>query len=232
MVRFDTRDGLGCSPDRANLPAASRHNRLFCSLGFVTEPITGYGFASRLCFEQSDEVEHCPRLCGVGVRQKRLVGIKQLHVYALGLYVSENYAPEDTQPWDEELVKATDVDKIISCIISSSIVSRKKFVNALDDALLPAVKSTTSEATLGEFRTLFDNVAFRKGLHVDFYLRGGSLTAKVDDKELGSLHDPAFCRAFLDMYLGANPVSPKAKDAFRRGLQAFVSEKQSAIGAK
>ena len=159
------------------LANASFPRRLFCSLaeGIVTEPITGYGFAERLCFEQSDDINHCPRLCGVGTRHKRLVGIKQLHVYALRLNVSEEYPPTGGE-WADELVSRSDVDTIISCIISSGFVSRKKVVNALDDVLLPVVKSTDSEVTLNRFHHLFDNVTFKKGLHVDFYLQDGSLT--------------------------------------------------------
>ncbi len=209
----------------ASWPFRSRLSTLFASLsgGLVTEPCTGYGFAERLCFEQTDDVDHCPRLCGVGTRQKRLVGIKQLHVYAVGLYVGEFTSTGGA--WDEELVTRSDVDKIISCIISSGLVSRKKFVSALDDALIPAVKKTGSEATLGRFRQLFDDVAFKKGLHLDFYLRGGSLTAVADGRKLGSLHDPAFSRAFLNVYLGPEPVAPTAKTAFRKGLLSFETKK-------
>lgn len=207
----------------ARRPFRNRLTTLFASLsvGLVTEPCTGYGFAERLCFEQSDDVDHCPRLCGVGTRQKRLVGIKQLHVYAVGLYVGESFTSSG-RAWDEELVARSDVDKIISCFISSGFVSRKKFVDALDDALVPAAKSTGSEATLSRFRHLFDDVAFKKGLHLDFYLRNGSLTAVADGRKLGSLHDPAFSRAFLNVYLGPEPVSPTAKDAFRKGLLSFA----------
>lgn len=226
MVRFSSGIVLD---DVSTVTATSLpfRKRLFCSLagGLVTEPITGYGFAERLCFEQSDDVRHCPRLCGVGTRQKRLVGIKQLHVYAVGLYVSEEFTPGGSE-WAEELVSRSDVDKIISCIISSGFVSRKKFVSALDDALLPMVRSTDSEATLSRFHDLFDNVTFKKGLHLDFFLRNGSMTAVADGKKLGTLRDPTFSRAFLNIYLGPDPVSPKAKSAFRQGLLSFAADRQ------
>ena len=225
-MRFDTRDGLRLLGEASSLPLSIRSPggrsplALICSVSAtsVLEPVTGYDFPSRLCFEMSDDIHHCPRLCGVGTRQKRLVGVKQLHVYALGLYVSEDYVPEDARMWDDELVGRSDVDKIISIVISSGFVSRKKFVNALDDALLPAVKATCSEATLNRFRDLFDNVAFKKGLHIDFYLRDGKLTTKVDGRALGTLSDPYFTSAFAGVYLGADPVSPKAKEAFRKGI--------------
>lgn len=228
-MRFATCDGLLLEEEKE--PRSFFPRGALCSLAAlaalatVTEPVTGHMFRERMCFEQSDDVDvtHCPRLCGVGTRQKRLVGIKQLHVYALGLYVSEDFAPspQDARPWDEELVSRSDVDKIISIVISSSLVNRKKFVGALDDALLPVVESTSSEATLCRFRALFDNVTFKKGLHLDFYLRDGSLTAKVDGHTLGTLDDEAFSRAFAGVYLGAAPVSPKAKEAFRRGLESW-----------
>jgi hypothetical protein len=219
MVRFSSLDGLVASRKTPEV-LWDGSKKLFCSLGLasVTEPITGCRFAPRLCFHQADDVNHCPRLCGLGTRQKRLIGIKKIHVYALALYVDEGYSA-GTQHWDEELVNRPEVDKIISCIISSSLVSRKKFLNALDERLLPEVRSSDSEATLGKFRGLFDNVSFRKGLNVSFFFRKGSVMTKVDGKELGELHDPAFSRAFLNMYLGADPVSPKAKDAFRQGLE-------------
>lgn len=224
-MRFATCDGLLLKEEKelgSFFPRGALCS-VAAALATVTEPVTGHMFRERMCFEQSDDVTHCPRLCGVGTRQKRLVGVKQLHVYALGLYVSEDFAPspQDARPWDEELVSRCDVDKIISIVISSSFVNRKKFVGALDDALLPVVESTSSEATLCRFRALFDNVTFKKGLHLDFYLRDGSLTAKVDGKTLGRLDDEAFSRAFAGVYLGAAPVSPKAKEAFRRGLESW-----------
>lgn len=221
MVRFGCgRIALDDTHDVPGWPFR-RLSTLFASLSgrLVSEPCTGYSFAERLCFERTDDVDHCPRLCGVGTRQKRLVGIKQLHVYAVGLYVGEFTSTGGA--WDEELIARSDVDKIISCIISSGLVSRKKFVSALDDALLPAVKSTGSEATLSRFRHLFDDVDFKKGLHLDFYLRDGSLTAVADGRKLGSLHDPAFSRAFVSVYLGPKPVAPTAKTAFRKGLLSF-----------
>lgn len=124
-----------------------------------------------------------------------------------------------------KIIQNSDVEKVLRMVISSSLVKRNSFLKALDERLQPAVKDTKSEETLATFRSMFDDVSFRKGLDVSFFFQpGGDLVAKADGKELGRLKDPNFSREILNIYLGKDPVSSQAKEAFGRGIYKLVTE--------
>jgi hypothetical protein len=82
-------------------PAAPVPPRLpFASLSFwerhpspaaVKEKRTGTVFQGEFCL-RSGQRGACPHIVGMGVRSKRLAGIKNLDVYALALYVDEGFA--------------------------------------------------------------------------------------------------------------------------------------------
>lgn len=45
----------------------------------------------------------------------------------------------------------------------------------------------------------------------------------VRDKVVGIIQDAALPKAVFDLYLGSNPVSPPAKDAFAEGVPALLN---------
>lgn len=174
------------------------------------------------------------------VRQKKLAGIKNLNVYALALYVDQTgirsllhesigHRDEDTVCKDDEMysqvISSPNVEKVLRMVISSGLVKRNSFLKALDERLQPAVKNTASEKSLATFRSMFDNVAFRKGLDVSFYFQpGGDVVARADGKEIGRLKDANFSKEILNIYLGKDPVSSGAKEQFGRGIYSIVKE--------
>lgn len=175
-------------------------------------------------------------------RQKRLAGIKSLHVYALALYVDQKgiqsllrdaigHRDEESVCRDDTLytkvIQSTDVEKVLRLVISSNLVKRKAFLKALDERLQPVVRGTHSEKTLATFCSMFDTVSFRKGLDVTFFFQpGGDMVTKADGKELGRLHDAQFSKEILNIYLGKDPVSLQAKHHFGRGIYTIVTKKK------
>ena len=77
-------------------PAAPRRAPLFAALSFGAspraaqkprvEPRTGLEFPELFCSRGN---QGCAELQGVGVRAKRIAGLKDVNVYALGIYVEE-----------------------------------------------------------------------------------------------------------------------------------------------
>lgn len=226
---------------QSNLSTLDQSVRLpMCSIGFnllsksspvesVTEKKTGVTFPGEFCLTPS----HCTSLAGVGTRQKRLAGIKSLDVYALALYVDESGARstlhKKTSAKDEgdfvkdqgvytDLINARRVEKNLMIVITSGLVKRKSFVEALNEQLEPPVTGTKSMETLSRFREQFDTIQFRKGLEISFTCHNGTLTTKVDGKKLGDLKDAYFTDALLNIYLGDKPVSESAKRSFGQGL--------------
>ena len=117
-----------------------------------------------------------------------------------------------------DLIKAKRIEKSLVIVITSGLVKRKAFVDALNEQLEPPVAGTKSMQTLNTFKNMFDSVAFRKGLEITFTFVNGSVTTKVDGMKLGKLQDGVFSDALLGLYLGKTPVSEKAKKAFGEGL--------------
>ena len=206
-------------------------NRSSKQLKEIKEPRTGYTFPGELCL--SPKTHACPRITGVGARQKRLAGIKSLDIYAVGLYADHrgvrsllhskaSKSTEEAICKDDAvfsaLVKDSGIEKALRIVITSGLVKRKSFIDALDAKLKPAVRSTKSEKTLEDFCSMFDSVAFRKGLEVNVFFNKGDMVTTVDGREIGRLKDKRFCEEFLNMYIGKDPVSAKAKEEMGRGL--------------
>ncbi|KAG2422594.1 hypothetical protein HXX76_015921 [Chlamydomonas incerta] len=260
MVGFETRDGFaiptGAAKQSDNLkpenfkfwsaraapmtPFASLSASILGGLGKPgtaggrVEPATGYEFPAELCYLKKP----CPSLAGLGVRNKRIV-IKDIHVYALGIYVDAAAAKsalagfkkkspaelEADQSFYDAVVSTPSVEKSLRLVISSRLVDRKKFLDALEDRLAPRLKQAGEPSTLDNFRAQFDSVHFEKGLEIAFTcVDNKKLVTKVAGQEKGSIASPALCSSLFDIYLGTDPVSKDAKTSFGKSLAAALKE--------
>jgi hypothetical protein len=122
-----------------------------------------------------------------------------------------------------ELIKASNVEKSLVIVISSKLVKRGNFLDALNERLSPPMVKAGETPALETFKSQFDRVNFRKGLQISFTFSGGRLITKADGKELGSLGSRALSETLMDIYLGNNPVSPVAKAAFGQGLASMIT---------
>ena len=201
----------------------------------IREKRTGTQFAGEFCYRSGQS--ECPRLTGAGTRTKKVAGIKSLDIYALAFYVDEPAArshlhhrytnktaeqiAKDPQLF-AELSKATSIEKSLVLVITSGLVKRKNFLEALEERLEPPMTKANENAALQAFKQQFDNVTFRKGLKITFTFTGGKLVTKADGKELQTLSNKTLAEVLLDIYTGGNPVSPAAKKAFATGLARMV----------
>jgi hypothetical protein len=180
------------------------------------------------------------RIClSYRTRIKKVAGIKSLDVYALALYVDEQQTKTalskfSSQPRERiandptlfpELMKADWVEKSLVLVITSGLVKRRNFLEALEERLKPPLIQKRQELVLESFRNLFDTVEFKKGLQISFTFCGNkTLKTRAGGKDLGTLANPELSSTLLDIYLGSNPVSPQAKNAFANGLASMISK--------
>lgn len=201
------------------------------------EQATGMEFPEECCvLTQKD----CPVLTGFGVRNKKLMGMKTIKVYAVGLYVDPKAAKKllsskqadisavqgiPEQAVFDDLVTSDDVEKSLRMVISFGGVNKKNFWSALEERMEPAMKQAGDVAPLQEFGALFDDVKFRKGLQLNFTSsKDGALITQVDNKKVGIIKSSLLTRTLFDVYLGRDPVSPDAKHSIGRGLVNLAIE--------
>ena len=96
LARAFVRPGDERRPARAPLPFAALSGSLAASRPKLrTERHTGLEFPAEFCSRGRDG---CAQLEGVGVRAKRIAGLKNVNVYALGIYIDEAAALKALAP--------------------------------------------------------------------------------------------------------------------------------------
>eukprot|EP00798_Chlamydomonas_sp_ICE-L_P015760 gene15761-21883_t len=281
MTRFTSHTGFRIRGDDAGLDRNDRAaypapDVVFCSSGYRShlahsqfafasissnmfgpkpmEPSTHQYFPNDLCHNQKP----CPSLTGLGVRSKRILGIKNINIYAVGVYVDpaaakkalgcvmcpiyavgvyvdpaaakkalgSKFSKETTaqdlahnQALFDEVVNNASFEKSLRLVISFGALKRDQFVDALEERLLPALKTYSEpDSTLESFEKMFDDVSFQKGLEIVFAQDGSNLTTTIGGKKKGVINSPALCRSLFGVYLGPDAVAPKAKSTFGQNL--------------
>ncbi|EIE20825.1 chalcone isomerase [Coccomyxa subellipsoidea C-169] len=182
----------------------------------------------------------CPALIGTGARAKKLAGLKNIDVYAMGFYIDSRAAKQElgrdfdclppvslehNQVLAERLKTANNIEKTVRIVVTSGMVNQSRFSKGLRESLEPRLKQTGDTAALDEFEALFKGAQFYKGLEMSFTnTKNGSLALRIGNKEVGQVHAPGFTRAFFDLYLGTDPVSPDGKASIAKGLAAVISK--------
>ncbi|KAG7671359.1 hypothetical protein Ndes2526B_g02142 [Nannochloris sp. 'desiccata'] len=252
MSRFSTRgDANSLLIASSSSPGTSQTTPLFASLGWgmfgampsgalsIKEKRTGVDFPAEFCFRKGQR--NCPTITGAGSRVKKIAGIKSLDIYALGLYVDQKaahallnrrFANKKSSPEKlakdpalfTELCKADNIEKSLVLVMTSKLVNKHNFLQALEDRLTPPLTKLKELAALEDFKRQFDGVDIKKGLKISFNFTKGKVVTKAGDKELSTLSNKALVSNLLDSYLGNAPVSPRAKEEFAAGLaQMLVS---------
>ncbi|GBF94321.1 hypothetical protein Rsub_06943 [Raphidocelis subcapitata] len=228
--------GAGAARGGRALPFASVSAAAGAFAKAQQESATGVAFPDNLCVLSN---KHCPGLAGVGVRAKRILGLKNINVYALGLYVDAHGAKRALHKWKgcsaddlacnqkafDALVSSESFERSLRLVISFGALKRQQFIHALEERLAPALKKAGKSEVMPQFERLFDGVTFKKGTLVDFSASGkGKLITKIDGKQVGAIESPELVRALFDIYLGKDPVSPDAKKSFGAGLASLLAE--------
>uniref|UniRef100_A0A383W2M2 Chalcone isomerase domain-containing protein n=1 Tax=Tetradesmus obliquus TaxID=3088 RepID=A0A383W2M2_TETOB len=222
----------------APFASITAHHQLHHKFGDAQqEPATGIEYPAECCVLTK---KICPQLAGVGVRAKRILGLKNINVYSVGMYVDAHgakkalhkYKGEDVdelmgnQKLFDELVGDTHFERSLRLVISFGSLKRSQFLNALEERLKPELaKAKEAESTMKAFEGLFDGVNFRRGTEIAFSTHHkGQLVTQIDGKQVGSIQSPALVKALFDIYVGPDPVSADAKKSIGKGLVALMNE--------
>ena len=177
----------------------------------VVEPKTGVQFPA----EQGGL-----KLAGCGVRVK--YGF--IKVYAVGVYVSPRVALDKraASPLAALRTARRDGAVVELRLTMARDVAKKTFVDALAEQITPRAGAPQSDtfaaAITGGLRD-----PTPEGSTTTIRLDPDGTISVLDDTGLVTAHVvvPAVCDAFLDIYLGADGISPTTLEAVQAGLEKF-----------
>ncbi len=204
----------------------------------VEEPKSEVAFAKWMEFPGSKTPLH---LLDVGIRTKTIFAVK---VYAFGLYLEAKPAAKAVEAYrglsqkerrkSGELYHALltgEFSKGLRWVMTRD-VDGEDIAEAFADSIEPRLKKLEKAAKEGQveaaraalktFKAYFTD-ELTEGTELVFaWHPGGRLVTKVGGKVLGEVKSEHLALALFDVYLGADPISEDAKDAFADSVPTFV----------
>ncbi|CAM9579592.1 unnamed protein product, partial [Phaeothamnion confervicola] len=174
----------------------------------VKEPATGIALPRRLAFNGNQLT-----LLGVGVRQKA-IAVVSVNVYAVGLYLPQQSAAKALSRFSGAVPGALAGDASYYSALSAL---PQKYLHLIFARAVAAHKRFTSLLL-----TAVGAVGPRQGQSISLGADGGTMVVLSDGKFIGEVKDAALAAAVFDLYVGKEPVSPAAKEAFASGLGGFL----------
>ncbi|KAJ1281307.1 hypothetical protein BS78_04G296200 [Paspalum vaginatum] len=201
----------------------------------ATEPKTGIKFPTLL-----DNNSNLTRevLVGMGFRSMRIMRVKNLNLYAFGLYIQPDsickklgpkYAciPDaelkDHPDFYEDLLREN-IDMTVRLVVSYNGLSIGTVRDAFEKSLgfrLQKMNPNTDYNCLKTFGSYFSEdiripaIDFRQTCD-------GQLITEIDGKQIGTVQSKDLCRAFFDMYIGDPPVSVETKQDIAQNVAGLI----------
>lgn len=198
-----------------------------------TEPSTGVCFPSSIAGTQ--------QLAGTGLRKKSIIGLKNITVYAFGVYADEASLKDKlggkyTQQFAGDLqenksfyddVVASDFDLTVRLVIVYGRLKIGSVRSAFEDSIGSRIKKfngSDDHPLLQSFTSAFkDDIKLPKGTIIDITRHHDHvLTTKIDGTEVGSVQSSLLCRSFMDLYMGEDPFDVKGREEIGSKLAAAV----------
>ncbi|XP_078437015.1 chalcone-flavanone isomerase family protein [Wolffia australiana] len=190
--------------------------------GALVEPKTGVEFPATL--------DGGRRLVGVGLRRKCLFGLKNIDVYAFGVYadeedvkrIGEKYKNltvsqlKESKDFQAEIMEQ-DISMTVRLQIVYSRLSIRSVRNAFEESVGNRLRmfsdGTDTEELLKRFTSLFkDEYKIPRGSTIDLSREPGQvLHAKINGEEIGVIQSKLLCRSIFDLYIGNKPFDQQAK---------------------
>ncbi|KAJ6803852.1 fatty-acid-binding protein 1 [Iris pallida] len=182
------------------------------------------------------------RLLGLGVRRKSVFGLKNVDVYAFGVYadesdvkrLSENYEAHSSPELKENKDFIADVlEQDLRMTIRLQIVYGRLSIRSVRSAFEESVGNrlqkfggSDNKELLQRFTSLFkDEYKLPRGSIIDLSKEPGFvLQTRIDGKDVGSIQSKLLCQSIFDLYVGEDPFDRKAKEDFKLGLASLVKQ--------
>ncbi|KAL2535399.1 Fatty-acid-binding protein 1 [Forsythia ovata] len=200
----------------------------------VTESRTGMSFPAVLKDSQ--------RLLGIGLRRKAILGLKNIDVYAYGIYaddgdvkkfLGEKYGAVSTTELKgnkhlEEDLMESDVRMTVRLQIVYGKLSIRSVRSAFEESVGSRLKKfgTEDKELLHRFTSQFkDEYKIPRGSIIDLSREQGYvLRTSIDGVEVGSIESKLLCRSILDLYIGNEPFDRKAKEEVEFNLASVLGK--------
>ncbi|KAK2973753.1 hypothetical protein RJ640_019755 [Escallonia rubra] len=199
----------------------------------VTETKTGVSFSPVLRDSQ--------RLLGIGLRKKAVLGLKNIDVYAFGVYaddsdvkkfLSDKYGAlslselKENKEVNEDLLES-DICMTVRLQIVYGKLSIRSVRNAFEESVgkkLQKFEGSDNKKVLQQFTSLFkDEYKIPRGSIIDLSReRGHVLRTTIDGNEVGNIQSKALCRSILELYIGDDPFDQKAKEDVELNLASLL----------
>nr|ACG28781.1 hypothetical protein [Zea mays] len=201
----------------------------------ATEPTTGIKFPTVLEDNSNLTTEV---LVGMGFRSMRIMRVKNLNLYAFGLYIQPDsvckklgpkyaYIPDaelkDHPDFYEDLLREN-IDMTVRLVVSYNGLSIGTVRDAFEKSLgfrLQKMNPNTDYGCLKTFGSCFSEdiripaIDFRQ-------TSDGQLITEIDGKQIGTVQSKDLCRAFFDMYIGDPPVSVETKQDIAQNVAGLI----------
>ncbi|PON84200.1 Chalcone isomerase [Trema orientale] len=201
----------------------------------VVDSRTGVSFPSVLADSR--------RLLGIGLRRKTILGLKNIDVYAFGVYADNNdvkkFLGEKYQKLSTSEIKEnrefTDdlLENDISMTVRLQIIYSKLSIRSVRSAFEESVGSRLQKfggsdngELLQRFTSQFkDEYKIPRGSVIELAReRGYVLRTTIDGKEVGSIQSKLLCRSILDLYIGEDPFDKQAKEDVKLNLVSLLQK--------
>ncbi|KAF7100087.1 hypothetical protein CFC21_101644 [Triticum aestivum] len=204
----------------------------------AVEPKTGIKFPAFL------EDDSCPAttvLVGVGFKGMKIMRVKNLNLYAFGLYMQPNTICEKLGPKYASVptTNLKDDPDFYNDLLRENLHIRLRLVvnykglsiGAVRDVFekslglrLRKINPNTDYHCLKTFASYFTkDIPIPAGTKIDFcQTSDGQLITEIDGRQISAVESKDLCRAFFDMYIGDSPVSLEAKREVARNVAGLM----------
>jgi hypothetical protein len=177
--------------------------------------------------KKTDPLSPLPPLL-TSARSKRLLGVKQVDVYALGFYADgpalaarAAAAPSVDDAFLASLADDAGLPKTVRIVVTTGLMTRDRFLKSVKESLVPALAKKGAASSFDAFAALFEGASLAKGSEIVFSnAPDGGLAVRIEGKDAGAVKDKRFGPALFGLWLGEGAVSPGAKAAVADGVRA------------
>ncbi|KAM1057929.1 hypothetical protein ACFX15_030490 [Malus domestica] len=200
----------------------------------VVDSKTGASFPSVLAESR--------RLLGIGLRRKRVMGLKNIDVYSFGVYADDNdiknllgekYGKLSVSELKDKEYSDDLLEADICMTVRLQIVYGRLSIGSVRSAFEESVGSrlqkfggSDNKELLKRFTSQFkDEYKIPKGSIIDLSReRGYVLRTTIDGKEVGSIESKLLCRSLLDLYIGEEPFDKQAKEDVKLNVASLLQK--------
>uniref|UniRef100_A0A0E0L928 Chalcone--flavanone isomerase n=1 Tax=Oryza punctata TaxID=4537 RepID=A0A0E0L928_ORYPU len=208
--------------------------------GDAIEPKTGIKFPA---FLEDNSSPSTTVLVGMGFKGVKVMRVKNLDLYAFGLYLQPNTISEKLGPKYASVptINLKDNPDFYDDLLRENLPMRVRLVLHYNGLSIGAVRDVfekslglrlqkmnpnTDYHCLKTFGSYFnEDIPIPAGTKIDFcQTSDGQLITEIDGRQIGAVKSKDLCRALFGMYIGDSPVSLEAKKDIAQNVAGLIGK--------